>query len=84
MNKLLSVCFVILNIVNGFEFSNANGSYAPNRRGIKDGWANRNIYSQFPYGVLEGITKVEWVSLSEVPLKLENSYGNIKELFLDE
>ena len=32
----------------------------------------------------EGITKVEWVSLSEVPSKLENSYGNIKELFLDE
>jgi 8-oxo-dGTP pyrophosphatase MutT (NUDIX family) len=30
----------------------------------------------------EGITKVEWVSISEVPSKLENSYGNIKELFI--
>jgi len=30
----------------------------------------------------EGITKVEWVNITEIPSKLENSYGNIKELFI--
>ena len=30
----------------------------------------------------EGITKAEWVSIAEIPSKLENSYGNIKELFI--
>jgi len=32
----------------------------------------------------EGITKVEWVNEDEITAKLENSYGNIKELFLNE
>ena len=32
----------------------------------------------------EGITKVEWVSKEGISTRLENSYGNIKELFLDE
>jgi len=45
---------------------------------------NSNNKSKLTPQLEEGITKVEWVSLSEVPSKLENSYGNIKELFLDE
>ena len=45
---------------------------------------NSNYKSKLTPQLEEGITKVEWVSLSEVPSKLENSYGNIKELFLDE
>jgi len=32
----------------------------------------------------EGITKVEWVNEENIAKKLENSYGNIKELFLNE
>ena len=32
----------------------------------------------------EGITKVEWVNEEDIAKKLENSYGNIKELFLNE
>ena len=32
----------------------------------------------------EGITKVEWVNEDDIAKKLENSYGNIKELFLNE
>ena len=32
----------------------------------------------------EGITKVEWVNEEGVAKKLEDSYGNIKELFLNE
>jgi ADP-ribose pyrophosphatase YjhB (NUDIX family) len=43
---------------------------------------NSNYKSKLTPQLEEGITKVEWVSLSEVPLKLENSYGNIKELFI--
>ena len=45
---------------------------------------NSNNKSKLTPQLEEGITKVEWVSLSEVPSNLENSYGNIKELFLDE
>ena len=29
----------------------------------------------------EGITKVEWVNKEDIPNKLNNTYGNIKELF---
>jgi 8-oxo-dGTP pyrophosphatase MutT (NUDIX family) len=43
-----------------------------------------NYKSKLTPQLEEGITKLEWVSLSEVLSKLENSYGNIKELFLDE
>ena len=32
----------------------------------------------------EGITKVEWVSKEGVSTRLENSYGNINEIFEDE
>ena len=32
----------------------------------------------------EGITKVDWVDKQDIVEKLENSYGNIKELFLNE
>ena len=32
----------------------------------------------------EGITKVEWVNKEGIAKKLEDSYGNIKELFLNE
>ena len=32
--------------------------YTPNRRGIKNGWAHRNILTAFPYGFIEGLTKV--------------------------
>ena len=42
---------------------------------------NTKYNSKLTPQLQEGITKVEWVSLSEVPAKLENSYGNIKELF---
>ncbi len=31
----------------------------------------------------EGIIKVEWVKKEEIAIKLQNSYGNIKELFPD-
>jgi hypothetical protein len=31
----------------------------------------------------EGITKVEWVNEEDIAKKLENSYGNIKDLFLE-
>jgi len=34
--------------------------------------------------IKEGITKVEWVNEKDILKKLENTYGNIKELFLDE
>jgi len=32
----------------------------------------------------EGITKVEWVSKEGISTRLENSYGNVNELFADE
>jgi 8-oxo-dGTP pyrophosphatase MutT (NUDIX family) len=32
----------------------------------------------------EGITKVEWVSKEGISTRLENSYGNINEIFADE
>tara|TARA_B110000008_G_C16773243_1_gene485479 strand:+ start:74 stop:544 length:471 start_codon:yes stop_codon:yes gene_type:complete len=43
-----------------------------------------NYKSKLSPQLEEGITKLEWVSLSEVLSKLENSHANIKELFLDE
>ena len=32
----------------------------------------------------EGITKVEWVNEKDILKRLENTYGNIKELLIDE
>ena len=34
--------------------------------------------------IIEGITKVEWVSKEDIPNKLQNTFGNIKELFSNE
>ena len=33
-------------------------TYTPNHRWIPNNWANRSIFTQFPYGFIEGLTKV--------------------------
>ena len=41
---------------------------------------NGNLVAQ----IKEGIKKVEWVNQEDIAVKLEDSYGNIKELLLNE
>jgi 8-oxo-dGTP pyrophosphatase MutT (NUDIX family) len=42
---------------------------------------NTNYSNELVPQIKEGITKVEWVNEEDITTKLENSYGNIKELF---
>ena len=34
--------------------------YEPNRRGIKSNWAHRNPINEFEFGLIEGLTKVNF------------------------